>query len=274
LTPTQLDSLLRNFRRQLKLVRALRALLFVGTACAVLWAATLPRPDNRQAMFGVFIATLVIWLLSMLNAAQLARSLRTAGALLSLGQLDNAELWLRRVLDRFSLSTRTKILAAQQYASLLFRRDAHQEVVAICGELLRNRIGRLQAVWINTRLMMADSLLMLGRVPDAYDAMRPVYDVPLSLSDRMRLLPIQLRYELAADHADTAAQGLPEKLQIAELLDSPRAALVHALLAEACRRTHKPEQQAYLAEKARLYHDLNQLAERYPVITAIANQPS
>jgi len=88
----------------------------------------------------------------------------------------------------------------------------------------------------------------------------------------MKLLPIQLRYELAADYPAAAAQSLPEKLQIAELLDSPRAALVHALLAEACRRNHMPAQQAFLAERAWLYHDLDQLAPRYPVIALIAQK--
>ncbi len=270
MTPIQFEAMLRQFRRQIKLIRAMRALLLIGTGCAVLWAAGLPQPENKRTMFAVFIATLVVWLMSMLNAARLARYLRTAGALLSLGQLDNAEVWLQRTLARFSMSTRTKILAAQQFASLLFRREAHEQVVAVCRELLRHRVRRLQNVWINTRLMMADSLLMLGQFPDAYEAIRPVYDVPLSLSERMKLLPIQLRYELAADHAEAAARGLAEKIQVAELMDSPRAALVHALLAEACRRTQMTAEHAFLSERAWLYHDLEQLAVRYPVILPIS----
>jgi len=242
----------------------------MSLVAAVIWAARLPAPSNKRLLFAVFIGSLVAWVLMMLKSAQIGRCVRTAGALLSVGRLDDAEVWLRRVIARFSPSARAKVLAWQQFASLFFRRDDHQSVVAICGELLKHRLSRLRQVWTNTRLMMADSLLMLGRIDEAYEAIRPVYDVPLSLADRMKLLPIQLRYELAADHSSSSVQALPEKLQVAELLDSPRAALVHALLAEACRRNRMPEQQAFLTERAWLYHDLTQLAGRYPLIAPIA----
>ncbi len=270
----QLDELLRTFRQHVKLIRVARVALLAITTVAVLWAVHMPAPDNKRAMFAVFIATLAVWIMSMMNSSRLARCLRTASALTSIGQFDDAELWLRRVIERFSLSARAKLVACQQVASLAFRRDAHNDVVVICGELLKQRLTGLHQVWTNTRMMLADSLLMLDRVPDAYEAIRPVYDAPLSLSDRMKLLPIQLRYELASDHAASAVQGLPEKLQIAELLDSPRAALVHALLAEACRRNNMAEQAEFLTRRAWLYHDLNELAERYPAIAPIAaNRP-
>jgi hypothetical protein len=106
-------------------------------------------------------------------------------------------------------------------------------------------------------------------VDAAYDAMRPVYDTQLSLSDRMKLLPVQLRYELAADHSSASVNALAEKVRVAELLDSSQAALVHAMLAEACRRESMPDQQAFLLKRARLYHDLEPLAEQYALITPI-----
>lgn len=274
MTPPQIDSLLKRCHRQILLIRILRVLLMIGTVAAILWASSLPRPLNKQATFGLFIAAMLVWVLSMLNSSRLARQVRTAGALLSIGQLDDAEVWLLRTIERFSLSARTKALALQQYASVFFCRDAHAQVVQICRSILKERIAGLKHVWINTRLMLADSLLMLNQVPEAYDAIRPVCDAQLSLADRMKLLPIQLRYELAADFPAAALRNLPEKLQLAELLDSPRAALVHALLAEACRRSHMPTQEAFLAQRAWLYHDLDTMASRYPVIAPIVAQPA
>jgi len=61
LTSTQLDNLLRHFHRQIKAIRVLRVLLLGGTAVAVLAASRLPRPLNKQVMFGIFISTLMIW---------------------------------------------------------------------------------------------------------------------------------------------------------------------------------------------------------------------
>ena len=110
---------------------------------------------------------------------------------------------------------------------------------------------------------------MLDRRDEAYEAMRPVYDVPLSLLDRMKLLPVQLRYELAANHTASAVRELGEKIKVAELLDAPGAALVHALLAEACDRQAMGRQRDFLTARAWLYHDLTDLADRYELIAPL-----
>lgn len=272
MTLTQIQDQLRRFRRQMLMIRVVRAGLLLFVIGAVVWATALPAPGNKQTVFLVAMGSLLLWFLLMVSSARFAQQVQAGSTLLSIGHLDDAEVWIRRALARFSLSARGKMLAGQCFASLFFRRDKHPEVVAICRELLRYRLlARVRSIWVNVRLMLADSLLMLDRVGEAYEVMRPVYDDgPLSLAERMKLLPIQLRYELAADHAGSAVQALDEKVRIAELLDSPRAALVHALLAEACRRRAMPDCQAFLSERARLYHDLDSLAERYPVIAPIA----
>jgi hypothetical protein len=265
-----LDRSLRQLRRQVALIRILRVGAIVLVMAAVFWAAALKPPLDKYAMFAVLAGTLLGWVCFIVHSIRVTREVQAGSVLLMTGQLDDAEVWLRRGMERFSLSAQAKLMAGQQLASLRFRRDAHQDVVVICRELLRHRVRQLRQAWVATRLMLADSLLMLDRVGEAYEAMRPVYDAPLSLGDRMRLLPIQLRYELAAEHSASAVGGLAEKVQIAELLESPRAALVHALLAEACRRQRMPGHHEFLAERARLYHDLDLLAERFSVIAPIA----
>jgi len=261
---------LRRLRRDLSVTRSLRLLSFLALMAVVVSSSQLPSPMNKRVFFGVFIGTLILWAFTMMQAARFGQQLRTASTLLNIGRLEDAEVWLQRVLKQFSWSTQVKTMAAQHYAALFFRRDAHEQVVQICQELLKERMAHIENVWVNTRLMLADSLLLLGQVPAAYDAIRPLYDSPLSLVDRMRLLPIQLRYELGADYATAAVQNLPEKVELAELLDSPRASLVHALLAEACRRLGMAEEQTFLAERAWLYYDVDQLTSRYPVIAPIA----
>ena len=265
-----LATLLRALRRQLTMIRVVRVAGLLLFAAAILWAAGRPEPANRHMLLFTAAAAMLAAIMLLFHSARLAQEVRTASVLLRTGQLDDAEAWLRRAIERFALSRQAKLLAGQQLASLFSRRDAHSQVVAICQELLRHPARRLRNVWINTRLLLADSLLMLDRVNEAYEALRPLYDSPLSLADRTRLLPIQLRYELASGHAASAVQALAEKVRIAELLDSPRAALVHALLAEACRRQAMPEQHGFLAERARLYHDLGPLAKRYTAIAPIA----
>ncbi len=266
MSATPLHNLLRTFRWHVAAIRLIRVAALLSFMAVMLWASGLDGSTGHRAAFLFAAAGVVLWILLMLDTIRRAREVQAGSILVATGQLDRAEQWLRDSLQRFSLSLQAKIMACQQLASLYFRKEAHQDVVAICRVLLRQRLGSVRNALINTRLMLSDSLLMLDRVSEAYEAMRPVYDTPLSLADRMKLLPIQLRYELAADHAASAVQGLPEKVQIAELLDSPRAALVHALLAEACRRQSMPRQHEFLARRARLYHDIEPIIARYAVI--------
>lgn len=266
----RLEKRVRTFKRQLSLIALLQVAGVGLLVVAVVWAARLSETESRRAMLLVGATGMLVFLFMIINAVRLNADLRTGGMLLTAGHLDDAEAWFQRAIERFSLSARAKIIACQQLAAVFFRRNAYDEVVTICRELLRHRIRHLKHVWINARLLLADSLLMLNRADEAYEALRPVYDAPLSLAERMKLLPIQLRYELDAGHTGSATRALAEKVQIAELLESPRAALVHALLAEACRREAMTAECDFLTERAWLYCDLDKLADRYTVIAPIA----
>ncbi|GMV97569.1 MAG: hypothetical protein HRF43_03870 [Phycisphaerae bacterium] len=270
MSPSTIELLVRGFRRSVAAARAVRILLTAAFCVLVIWALQLPEPQARRALGLLVLGGLVLWAGAIIRSVRLTRELQTGNMLMAMGRLDDAEACLGRVLRRFSLSPQVKFLVFQQLAALFFQRQRHDDVVIVCHELLRQPIRRLHGVWLNTRLLLADVLLLEDRVAEAYGAMRPVYDAPLTLTDRMKLLPIQLRYELASNHAESAVGGLAEKVRIAELLESPAAGLVHALLAEACRRLSRPAQQAFLAERARLYCDLAPIARRYPVIAPIA----
>ena len=270
MTDSLLQTTLATFRRQMVVLRVAR-LIAIGCFVAVgAGLFTLQSPTDKRLSFIALLALLVGWVIVILRSIRLTREIQTGSVLMAIGKLDDAEVWLRRAMTRFSLSTRAKLVAGELLATLFLRREAYKDVIAICRELLHYPLKRVHHVWVNTRLMLADSLLMLDRLAEAHDAIAGVYDVPLSLEARMKLLPIQLRYELAAGHAASSVSALPEKLKIAELMDSESAALVHALLAEACRRQAMPTQHAFLAERARLYHDLDKLTDRVPAIAPIA----
>lgn len=264
-----LENILRNFRRQMFMVHALRLAIVVVLSAVIIWTAYLPEQEGKRVLFLTVAVSVLTWVLLIIGSARTVREVQAGSVLLGMGQLDDAEVWLRKALANFSLSVKGKLIAGQQLAALFMKRQAHEEVVTICRVLLAQRLKHLRGVWINTRIMLADSLLYLDRVHEAYEAMRPVYDVSLSLADRIKLLPVQLRYELAAGHADFTVRSLKEKIQIAELLDSAGAALVHALLAEACRRRAMTAQSNFLIERARLYHDLDKLVEQYGVIAPV-----
>jgi len=270
--PENLENILRNFKRQMILAGVLRLAIILAISGIIIWTTCLPEPEGKRLLLLTAVGLLLTWILLMLGSARTAREVQAGSVLLGMGQLDDAEVWLRKAVEGFSISVRGKLLAGQQLAALCMKRQAYEEVATICRALLAQRLNRLQSVWINTRIMLADSLLYLDRVTEAYEAMRPVYDVSLSLADRIKLLPVQLRYELSAGHTESAVSSLREKIKMAELLDSAGAALVHALLAEACRQRAMTAQCGFLIERARLYHDLDKLVERYGIIAPIAGQ--
>jgi len=260
---------LSGFRRQLILVRLTRAITFAFFTIAIFWILYNPaQPDQQTAwLLGGFM--IILYMLLFFSSARSNRAVQTGNILLAAGRLDDAQVWLQRAISGFSLSAKLNLAAGQSLAAVYFQREAHQEVISICRELLRHRLlRRIQNVWVATRMMLTDSLLCLNRMEEAYEIMRPLYDIQLNLSDRLKLLPLQLRYELAMNHSASAVENLPEKVKLA--LDSYRAALVHALLAEACLRENQNQPHQLLARRAQLYKDLPPLAEKYPMITTIA----
>jgi len=271
LTDTQeLDDLLRTLRRQVTLATFMRIALIVLLGAGLLWSMRLPEETGRRITMGVLAIGVLLVILAAVGTLKLTRDVQAGNMLMSRGRLEEAAVWLRRAIGRFTLSTQGKFIAAQQMGMLLARQDAYAQVVRLCREMLSYRVSRWRSVWFAVRVMLADSLLMLNRASEAYDAIQPVFSAPMSLLERMRILPVQLRYELASDNAASAVQDLEEKTRIAELLDAPRAALVHALLAEACDRQSMPEARDYLLQRAWLYHDLNNLAERYDLLPPLA----
>lgn len=266
---TELDNLLRRFHRRINQIAVIRILAIVTVALLAVWSTWEPAQLDRRVAALLVSVVLLGWIALALVSFHLARMLQMARILLGTGQTDNARVWLGRVMTGWSLSSRIQLVACQHLASSFLAKDSHEEVVSICGELLRHRLGRLKNVAVNARLMLADSLLMLDRVGEACEALEPLYDLPLSLADRMKLLPIQLRYELRAGQPALATESLSEKVRIAELLESPQAALAHAMLAKACRRKGMHAQAEFLMRRARLYADLEPLAQRYKEIADV-----
>ncbi len=262
-----LDNLLRRFRRRVNLIAAIRVAAVLAIPLLVAWSLCKPsQPDNRTALL-IIGAVLLGWVILAIASIHLSRTLQMARVMLGTGQTDNARVWLGRVMTGLSLSPRIQMVACQHLASSFFLKEAYRETVLICSELLRYRLRRLKSLEVNVRLMLADSLLTLDRQAEAYQAMRPIHDLPLSLADRMKLLPLQLRYDLRTHQTASAIEALPEKVRIAELLDSQQAALVHAMLAEACKRRSMTVQADFLLRRARLYSDLEPLAQRYAWIS-------
>ncbi len=266
-----IQPVLSRFRRQMLLLRFTQITAAGAFLLGMGGMMVAPTEWARRSMFLGLLALVTAWVLLTLRSLRIMRQVHAGGVLMSIGRLDDAEVWLRRGMSTFSLSGRVKILAGQLLGMVLLRQGAYGQVIDLCRALLRQcrkRGGRLS---IEIRMLLADSLLRLDRLDEAGQVLASFQEETLWLEARQRLLPITLRYELATDNPQEAVRDLKGKLRIAELLDPPNAAFVHAMLAEACRRTGRTEQLAFLAERAALYHDLQPLAQNWPIIAPIVS---
>jgi hypothetical protein len=270
MTDRDLDTLLKRFRRDLLFANGVRwsvmAALFV---CAFGVMVSDDEAFRRTALLSV-IMILIGWTVLAGISFRHIRLTNLGAALIAADKLDDAEVNLRQVILRFSLFRNVKMMACHQLAVLSHSRHQYQQGSRICRELLRHRLGSLKTVGTSCRLLWADCLLRLDDVQGAYEAFLPMHGGALSLSEQLKLMPIQLRYELSAGLEKESVENLKEKVRLAELLDAKAAALVHALLAEACRRCDMVTESAYLSRRAALYGDLDDIAKQVQLIAPIA----
>jgi hypothetical protein len=241
---------------------AMRWLMIVALLAVFLLAGPMGATALADAAMMVLSTVLIVGLLLLIGSIRTARAAHTGAILLSLGRREEAQQELVGVLKKFSVFRSTLLVACQQLGTLLRAQGNHAAAREVFRSVLRYSrgwSGGMPSFHTTARLMLADAELALGDLPGAYEAFRPVYGSVLSVQDRLLLLPIELRYVLAAGHTGEAVAGLREKVRFAELLDAPQAAWVHMLLAEACEREGMGRESAFLRRRAELYHDLAEL---------------
>jgi hypothetical protein len=115
-------------------------------------------------------------------------------------------------------------------------------------------------------LLLADSLLELGDVRGAYDAINGLYSQRLSLAEALSLLVVQLDYLSRIGAWEAALEGLSSKLDLAELTNAPNAARVQALLALAASKLGRTQLQEYLWRRVELLADVEELVRQRPIL--------
>jgi len=239
--------------------------VLAGLGLAVFFATPVQRLDSLWSA-----ATLVgmAWVLLTALSARQMRAANQAAAFMAAGRADLAEQRLKHAIHQFSLYRRGKLMVCHALAVIAHgRKDYHvaaelcDGIVSTCGHLSR-RIVRL------CRILLADCRLALGDNRAAGSALGPInLGLPdLNLVEQLMLLPVELSCQIGRGDYAAAAANLGWKIRRAELLDSPKAALVHALLARACREIGRTECAELLRRKAELYHDMKDLQKEYALL--------
>ncbi len=210
-------------------------------------------------LFGAVAAS--IWVAFTIFSVRQARASQQASAYVASGRLDLAEEQLKGILRQFSFFRQGKLLACHNLAVIAHGRKDYRAAAELCGGIVSLRTGPPRAIGRTCRILLADCRLLLGDAAAAVEAIKPfsLRGGDLNLVEQLLLLPVELRCQIASKAYPEAVDDLAWKVRRAELLDSPKAALTHALLATACREVGEAGKADYLLRRANLYHDLSDL---------------
>ncbi|MEE8384979.1 MAG: hypothetical protein V3S01_03600 [Dehalococcoidia bacterium] len=269
MTSTEAKSLVRSLRRQFFLASVWRILVLAVVALGFLGSVVQTEADGQsEALWYAALIAAGLWMLLTMISVRQVKAANQASIYISSGRLDLAEAQLKSAMHQFSLYRMGKLLVCHNLAVVAHGQKNYQAaaelcdgVISLCGGISRS-VGRL------CRMLLADCRLFLGDSVSADRALAPLslQDPAMSLSEQLMLLPIELRCRIARGDFEGAAERLSWKVRLAELLDSPKAGLVHALLARVCGEVGKREAAVFLRGRAKLYHDLDELAKEYEIL--------
>ncbi len=258
MTAGEAKTIVRTMRRHFFLASVLRGVtlgsLFFLVLGSVIQTDTGASSDE---WWSVAMLIAIAWVAMSAISARQIRTANEASRYISTGHLNLAERELKNALRAFSVHRGSKLLICHNLAVVAHGLKEFSAAAELCVGLISLRVRLSHRLGRMCRILLADCRLQEGEAAGAYDALDSLsVDNPqLGLSERLILLPIELACCLARGDSGGMVASLEGKVQLAELLDAPKAGLVHALLARACLREQKQDAAAFLQRRADLYHD-------------------
>lgn len=263
-SPLAVDSAIARFRRDLALAAALRwALLFAAAAAIILQSSAIA---GGIAWTLALVIIGAIWLLLSYRSVRGSRIAAAAPVLIALGQYDQAEEHISRALNSFSLFKGVKLRGLHHLAVLRHAQGRHAEAAALGRAVLQQYPGAGNHLVRSARLLVAESVLETGDLAAAYEALMGLYTERLSLAEALELTLVQLDYLSRVGAWRDMLHGLPQKVELIELLEAPRAARAQGLFALAARKQNKKEWEHWLRRRAELLSTPEDLIKARPLL--------
>jgi hypothetical protein len=253
-----------RFRRDVTLSTVLKGALAFGLACVLmLHFVPLGKSIDPTLLLMVLGAVwLTLWYRTMKGSRMAAES----SSLIASGRLDQAEEQIEQSLRAFSMSRSVKSMSLLNLALVRLAQKRWPETALLCREVLATRKATPEHLSKSGRLMLADSLLEMGDLRGAHDALSGLYQHRLTLSEALNLLRVQTDYLSRIGAWAQLIEGAATKVALAEIMPTPNAARVQALLALAAKKTGKTQWADWLRRRVELLVDVRELATQRPVL--------
>ncbi|XAM01314.1 hypothetical protein OT109_07955 [Phycisphaeraceae bacterium D3-23] len=273
-TPTQPEPILRPFdphafRRQLTraaIVHRVAVGFTFAALAAVLLLPLLFLPETQQAPIALLAMFLIpaIWLPITLTTQRVARTLPQIGAAITTDP-ERAERLIADALKRKPVMAWGRLLTYHRLAALRHQQHNFDETADICQNILSQPLtGPAAAARPSLLLMLTEAHLARGNLVGAYHTLSELHRTRLGLAGAMQRLALQTRYALKAGAYEHALDHGREKMQLAELMPPPQCGAMHAMLADAAKKTGRDKLASWLWERAKLIsppHLLDQLQQ-------------
>jgi hypothetical protein len=214
----------------------------------------------------VFLGLMGLWMGLNIYNARGSSMAADSPSLIASGQYDEAEQEIERVIGSFWLFRSVKLMSLHHLAVLRHAQRRWRDSVLLSQALLQQKLTTMPAVARTTRLMLADSLLELGDLIGAHQALMSLYVQKLSLVEAMNLLVVQLDYESRIGAWSAMMRNIQHKVQLAELMPGPSAARAQAMLALAAKHSGAADWAAWLTRRVELLVDINELMVHRPIL--------
>jgi hypothetical protein len=211
----------------------------------------------------------VVWLTLGYHSLRSQRLAAGSPSLIASGQFDLAENQIEQALRTFSLFRTSKLLSLHHLAVLRHAQRRWGEAAELSHALLRTRLGNLRGLSRQSRLILADSLLEMGDLRGAHQAIAALYTQRLTLAEALNLLNVQLDYLWRVNSWDAMLEGAATKVQLAELMNTANAARSQALMALAAKRLGREDWQAWLTRRVELLTDVPALVAHRPILAEL-----
>ncbi len=256
------EKAIKTVQRDLTLTAVMKGFFVAG---AVVLTAVLPSYVSG-APFLVMIAGAGLWMALTFYNVRGSSMAADSPLLIATGQFDEAEQEIEKVIRSFWLFRPVKLMSIHHLAVLRHAKRQWRDSVLLSQALLKQRLSTMPAIARTTRLMLADSLLELGDLAGADQALMTLYTQKVTLSEAMNLLVVQLEYESRVGAWASMFHNIRYKVQLAELMPASSAARTQALLAVAARNLGQTDWSEWLRRRAELLADINELTAHRPIL--------
>jgi hypothetical protein len=255
-----------RLRRDLTLGSLLKGLLLASILASFF---VLPRVAPKVDSTVGLLVVGGVWIALTYTSARGSRLVADSPALIASGDYEEAERHIDLALRSFSLFRSAKLQSLHHLALLRHAQRRWQESALLCKALLGQRLGSLQGLSKPSRLLLADSLMELGDLIGAHEALAGLHSQRLSLNETLNLLAVQLDYESRVGAWTAMVSGVMSKVQLAELMPAVNAARAQAMLALAARRSGRSDLSDWLRRRAELLADAPTLKKERPILAEL-----